>query len=53
MNEEEKQSTDGDLLDFMIFEDIEDEINTKSGKTGCLGVVILLIMPIIFRHFLS
>jgi hypothetical protein len=51
MNEEEKQTKDGDVLDFIIFEDIEDEINTKPGKTGCFGMVILLIIPIVFRHF--
>ena len=41
-----------DVLDYMVYEDIEKEIKGKSCKSGCLGILIILVLPfIILRHF--
>ena len=41
-----------DTLDFMIYEDIENEIKQQSGKSGCLRIFIIIILPyFILRHY--
>ena len=50
---DDKNSFDkDDALDFMIYEDIENEINKKSSNTGCLGILIFIILPGLLVHYL-
>ena len=40
-----------DALDYIFYEELEDKNNKSPNNTGCLGVVILLIMPIAIYFF--
>ncbi len=46
MGEHQDLSDKDDALDFMIYEDIENETKPKSSKTGCLGLLIYIILPV-------
>jgi len=48
MNDDRNDNTfDGDdALDFMIFKDLEKHAqDRKGGNGGCLGIVVLLLLP--------
>jgi len=36
-----------DALDYVMYEEVDNKKQDGSGKSGCLGVVVLLIMPIV------
>ena len=41
-----------DALNYVIMQDIENEIRNKPGNSGCLGILITIILPMmILRHF--
>ena len=40
-----------DALDYVIMEDIENEVRGKSGKSGCLGIIAILILPLILMKY--
>ena len=40
-----------DALDYVIMEDIENEARGKSGKSGCLGIIAILILPLILMKY--
>ena len=45
---------DDDALDFIIYEEIETHgQERKGGKGGCLGVVVLLLLPAVSVMLLS
>jgi hypothetical protein len=43
--EEDNIFDEDDALDYTIYEELESEEKKSPNNTGCLGVVILLIMP--------
>jgi len=34
-----------DALDYIIYKEVEKEVNTPQAKTGCLGVMLILTIP--------
>lgn len=45
---------DDDALDFIIYEEFEKQgRERKNGKGGCLGIVMLLLLPAVSIMFLS
>ena len=46
MGEHQDRSDKDDALDFMIYEDFENESKPKSNKTGCLRLLIYIILPV-------
>lgn len=45
---------DDDALDFIIYEELEKhDRERKGGKSGCFGIVVLLLLPAASVMFLS
>lgn len=45
---------DDDTLDFIIYDELENkDQERKGGKSGCLGVVVLLLLPAVSIVLLS
>ncbi len=41
-----------DALDYIMYKEIEKEVNSPQAKSGCLGVLLLLMIPVIlFEEF--
>ena len=41
-----------DTLDYMVFEDINNEIGNKTCNSGCMSLLVLVILPLfIIRHY--
>ncbi len=46
---------DDDALDYILYEEVEKEVNTNDPKSrgGCFGVLLVLIIPAIFSSWLA
>lgn len=44
-----------DALDYILFKEVEKEVNSNNPKSrsGCLGVMLVLIIPAIFSSWLA
>ena len=37
-----------DALDYIMYKEVEKEVNNPQAKTGCLGVLLVVIIPVTF-----
>ncbi len=42
-----------DALDYVIYEEVEKEVNDPHSRSGCLGVVLVLVLPVLFFDWLA
>jgi hypothetical protein len=53
MDEDNNIFEKDDVLDYVIYEDIEKQDNRQSNKSGCFGILLLFMLPFIgVSHFL-
>ncbi len=55
MTSDNDQFDRDDALDFMVIEDIENETQKKPSNTGCLGLLLIIILPTVMlaQYFCS
>jgi len=41
-----------DALDYIMYEEVEKEVNDTEGGSGCLGVVMILAVPVLLADWL-
>jgi hypothetical protein len=52
MDDDENLFDKNDALDYIIYDDMENGSKRKSGKTGCLSILIVIILPLVaLNHF--
>lgn len=44
---------DDDALDYIIYEEVEKEVNDAEGGSGCLGVILILAVPVLLADWLT
>ena len=42
-----------DALDYIMYEEVEKEVNDPQSRSGCLGVLLILVIPVLFLDWLS
>ncbi len=42
-----------DALDYIIYEEAEKEVNDPHNRSGCLGVGLVLVIPVLFFDWLA
>ena len=44
---------DDDALDYIMYEEVEKEVNDPQSRSGCLGVLLILVIPVLFFDWLA
>ncbi len=42
-----------DALDYIMYEEVEKEVNDPQSRSGCLGMLLVLVIPLIFVKWLT
>ncbi len=42
-----------DALDYILYEEVEKEVNDPQSRSGCLGMLLVLVIPLIFVKWLT
>ena len=42
-----------DALDYIIYEEVEKEVNDPNSRSGCLGMMLTLVIPVLFFDWLA
>lgn len=42
-----------DALDYIIYEEAEKEVNNPYSRSGCLGMLLVLVIPVLFFDWLA
>ena len=54
MDDHDDNIFDGDdALDYIMYEEVEKEVNNAGGGSGCLGVVLILVVPVLLADWLA
>lgn len=42
-----------DALDYIMSEEVEKEVTRPEGRSGCLGMILLLVVPVVLAGLLA